>query len=646
MARRIGPPDDTISNTNYKWWLDRFKDNESRARAAMAWAKYCLSRQTLRYAEFLFYMQLFEDRPMMGLMPWNYTDVMAGYHPLKWNVIKPVANTYVSLITRSKPKPRVLTQGGDFSLKLKAKGITKWYDGAIQDMKFYERISEPAVTHSAIFGTGIGKTGRSTYDPNDDEVDVSVDLIYPWEMLVDDSSAQNPERMMTIGFRRFYDRDVLAVKFPKYKDFIAELAAGDSLDSGYDTYFVDAAADLVPVIELWRLPSCKGARDGRHVIVVEGKTLYDEIWRRDKFPFHFLYRDRPLIGVWGTSIPHELLGTQQYIYTTLQDIEDAQQAHAKPKWVYQDGSVNPGHLDDSLEGVIPFRGPLPPQRVNGMALESQTYQFLLKAWANAFDMIGVSQARASGDIDPGLSGSGESIRMANQVGDGRFYMANKNFQNWNMAIFDAMVEEARDIAEDHEDYASAYRNKTSVEIVRFRDVDPGRDKYYIATLPESNLSSLPAEREAQLTERYNSNIITADEYRELSGFPDIKAEDELANAPLTLTDKLISRFLEGDPDDPDLFIYPEAEWPLQMMIQRFQYALMLSRVDDVDDQNRQLLRKWIQYADRLMRGSGGSSPGGAPPGAPGAPTAGAAPAQPNAVPPPAMQVGRAMPPPK
>jgi hypothetical protein len=335
---------------------------------------------------------------------------------------------------------------------------------------------------------------------------------------------------------------------------------------------------------------------------------------------------------------------QQYINTTLEDTEEIIRSYAKPKWLYPVGSVQPAHLDDTVEGLIPFTGPVPPQRVMGTTMPPEVYQMIWQVWGKMFDQIGVSQARAEGGIDPGLSGSGESIRMANQVGDGRFYEANKNYEDWHMAIFEAMCEEARDIAEDNPEYASAYRGKAMVEVIKFSDVDPGRDRYYMATLPESNLSSLPAEREAQLTDRFNSGIITADEYRELSGFPDLAAEDELANAAEELTEKLVSRFLEApDAQAPDVFVYPEPEWPLQSMSQRMQFAEIRARLDDAPEENVRLLRQWIKLAGDLLSRAA-TAGGGAPPAAPAAQSM--TPGTPPPTPPNALVPGGAMPAPK
>ena len=144
------------------------------------------------------------------------------------------------------------------------------------------------------------------------------------------------------------------------------------------------------------------------------------------------------------------------------------------------------------------------------------------------------------------------------------FEANSLYEQWHMDIFSRMVDEGRSIAEDNPKYASAWRkNRTTVEIVRFRDVDPGEDNYWIRTYPEARLSAYPAQRNAQLQDWFNSGIISPKEFRMLSEFPDLEEEDALANAPVELANWIIAKFLDArDPEDPEVMIYPEGDWPI------------------------------------------------------------------------------------
>lgn len=626
---------------NLRWWDRRYAGAQERSQAVFRWVNHVMTRQQLRYQSHLYHAQLYEDMPALGLQPYNYTDIEAGSDWLRLNVVRSVVDSYVSLIARNKPKPRVLTDKGDWAQMQRAKGLTRWYEGKAEELELYREVSGPCARDCAVFGLGVAKIARDDWE-DPDSPDVGVERAFPWEILVDDAEAQTPRRLRTMGHRQYRDRAVLAEMFPKARAYIETQASrSDSMVSGYDVWFTDTAADLIPVVEVWHLPTRKGANDGRHVIAIEGTTLYDGPWTRQRFPFAFLYRSRPTMGLWGVSIPHELRGAQQHINTTLLDIEECLHLYAKPKWMVPAGSVIPGHLDDDLNSIIQFAGQVPPTVYSPKAMPDEQYAFLWQIWQKCFDQVGISQARAEGETAPGLSGSGASIRAWNDVGDGRFYDAQNNFEDWHMRIFAAMVEEAREIAEDDPSYASAYRGKKYVEIVRFRDVDPGEDKYFLQTFPESRLSSFPAQRLAQIQELFNSGIISAKEFRALAEFPDLEAEDNLANAPKEIADKLISKFLEAeDPDEPDVFVYPDPDWPLAEIKVRMQYAEVRAYLDGAPEGNLRLFRDFLRLCDAPQlnpaNGNGAPAPAGSTP-------AGMVPGGPPPAPPPALVPGQAMP---
>lgn len=651
MSGYDGSPSDREDRKAMKWWRDEYRDPVDRGKAAFAWAERILAKQALRYASFMFDAMMYEDRPYLGLQPYNYTDVTAVADHLRLNAVRAVTDTYVSLITASKPKPRVLTTHGDYSDQLKAKGLQRWYEGKLEEIQLYPRVAGPGCKQAAAFGTAFAHVYRTNWqEPK--ESDVCVELAFPWEMLVDDASAQNPDGMRTIGRRKFYERDELAALFPKHEDYILEEAGasdGSSMSS-YDMYFVDAAADLVPVIELWHLPYSDGKGGGHCIIVGDELLHYDKFEGRKRFPFATLYRSRPTIGMWGASIPHELRGAQQHINTTLVDIEECLHLYAKPKWLAPSGSVVKAHLDDDIDGIIEYDGTQPPVIYSPKAMPDEQYTFLWQIWQKCFDQIGVSQQRSEGEVAPGLSGSGASIRAWNDVGTGRMFEANSLYEQWHMEIFARMVDEGRAIAEDNPKYASAWgKTKKSYQLVKFRDVDPGEDCYRIRTYPEARLSAYPAQRNAQLQEWFNSGIISPKEFRMLAEFPDLEEEDSLANAPIELANWVIAKFLDADdPEDPEAMVYPEADWPLDDMAVRVQFAKLRALIDGVDLANIRLFTTFLRLVDQVKTQSAAKmQPSGAPGAAPGSsPTPAMTPGAPPAAPPPALQPGQAMPAPQ
>lgn len=590
----------------------------------MRWIRRNITRNSARDRVLLLSAIHYEDMPSLGLGPYQYTMLDPAVERLRLNLIKAVTDTYVSIIARNKPKPRALTSDGDWSLRKKAKGLTRWFEGKAADMNLYRDVSDPACLLSGVYGLGVAKVYRDC--PAHKELwDVGVELTFSWELIEDSAEWYAPLRARNLGHRKAYDRTVLSETFPQHKEWIMQQAP--RLGPGEQTAFEyahESTADLVTVYELWHLPSYKGAGDGRHCIVLEGKTLYDGDWDRPRFPFAFCYRDRPTTGLFGRSIPWQLRGLQIDINTTLLDMQDSLRMHGKPKLIAPVGSIEQDMWSDEVDEFVFYNGPKEPIVYSPQVMSPEQYTFLWQKWQKGFEVIGVSQEASQGQIPEGVSGSGASIREANDVQSGRLYKPSQNFEDFHMQLADLMIDEARDIAKDKPDFASAFRGKTYVEIVTFRDVDPGKDKFWMQVYPVSRLSNAPAQRMAQLQELFNSKVIDTDTFRALLEFPDLEHETSLATAMRELTDKWIDKFLEADdPDAPGVFMYPEPEFNLAYMKGRFQVALHYAVLEGCPEGNQRLLRQFMALCDTMMQraaAAGAPQPGmGAPGGLPAGP---------------------------
>jgi hypothetical protein len=610
-----------------RWWLPEFKGDKRRADACGSWLTRAMLRHDVRRRVALFNAQLYEDVPALGLGPFQYAVYDLGSPRLRMNLIRAVSNTYCSLVSRSKPKPRFLTSNGDPSLRKRAKGLTKWYEGKNEELQLYKELSGPCCLDSGVFGRGLAKI-YTQWPDRKDLTDVGVERTFSWELVADDAESQIPSRMKNLAHRKWYDRSVAMEMFPKSKREIAGAPRNDSRGMMRD-WTIDSAADLVALSELWHLPTwcdSKGdtSGDGLHVIMIEGKILYEGPWERSTFPFAFLYRDRPSMGIYGTSIPHELRGLHVDINQTLLDIQDCLRLNGKPRIMAPLGSFEKDAWDDDVDSILEYTGQVQPTLYSPQVMPPEQYQFLWAKWAKGFEMIGVSEDQSKGNIPEGLSGSGESIREWNDVKDGRLYQPSVNFEDFHMDIFRLMADEARSIAKVNPHYASAYRGKTYVEIVKFKEVDLGKDAFFMNVFPESRLSKNPSQRQAQLQELLNGGIITPEEFRDKLDFPDLDAESDLANVPRRLADDLIAKFLEAeDPEASDVFVYPEPEWPLEIIKTRMRLALAGAYIDKVPEGNKRLMRQFIQLCDKLApkppmsaAGPGGPTPthpGGQPP---------------------------------
>jgi hypothetical protein len=636
-----GPVD---QGSGVRWWAPQYA-GAKRHEAASRWLARVRERANLRQRVHLLNAHLYEDVSNLGLGPYQYSVYDLGTDRLRMNAVRAVTDTYVSLITSSKPKPRVLTNDGNWSLKKKAKGLQRWFEGQADAIHLYRDVSNPCCLDSAVFGLGIAKVYRENPE-NKEHWDVGVERAFPWELDCDDAEAQFPARIRNLAHSKFYDRSVAAEMFgdtPELKQWILTHAPRyGTTNVNTVVWAVDSAADLICISELWHLPSCEGMDeadcDGVHTIICEGKTLYDGPWTRRRFPFAFLYRSRPTMGLWGVSIAHEIRGMHTHINQSLFDHEEVSHLYGKPKLLYPAGSIDPNHWSDEVDEMIPFNGPTPPIVYAGQIMPADFYGQLWTVWQKCFEQIGMTAEAGKGSSEAGIDASGAAVRARADTRDGRMFRASENFQDWHMQIAELMIDEARDIAKEKSSYATAWRGKTSAVIVKFRDVDPGRDRYFIQTWPESRLSKDPSARFAQLQERFNSGLITPAEFRELEDLPDLEAEDNLLNAPRQLAEKLIERFLEADdPSNPDVMTYPESDWPLHDtpmgpgIMTRLQLAKVRASLDGCPYENIALITQFLSLCDAVLaKAAAAAAP---PPGAPGAgPPGGGIPGAPPTLP--------------
>ena len=235
--------------------------------------------------------------PALGLGPYQYSMIDPEAERLRMNLIKSVTDTYVSIIARNKPKPRALTNDGDWSLRKKAKGLTRWWEGKAADLDLYRDISDPCCLASGVFGLGAAKVYRE-WPAHKDLWDVGVEYAFPWELIADDAEWYVPKRARNLAQRKVYDRTVLSEMFPKEKAWI--MSSAERLGEESSMARLRGGVGGRPSCLVYELSAlAELATRGRRRTACtaswwRGKTLYEGAsgtgcW----FPFAFCYRDRP-----------------------------------------------------------------------------------------------------------------------------------------------------------------------------------------------------------------------------------------------------------------------------------------------------------------------------------------------------------------
>ena len=190
----------------------------------------------------------------------------------------------------------------------RAKKLNKYIEGLFYQCGVPEQASL-ALRDSLIFGTGFLKIDSDSQD------NITVKRVWPgtvWTEMYDGRDGA-PRSLYFIDYA---DKDYLKQRYSEYAEDIEASAAMNVGGFQNDLY----ASRTIPFYEAWRLPSFKGADDGRHICAVDNVTLVDEKWEDCEFPFASIrYQNQPT-GFYGMGLA-EILTSHQLTLTRVEALK-------------------------------------------------------------------------------------------------------------------------------------------------------------------------------------------------------------------------------------------------------------------------------------------------------------------------------------
>jgi hypothetical protein len=617
---------------NIRWWepgLDPMRVSER----LICYQRYLAMRQDLWRRQDIFHATLYSDAPVSGLGPFSYMRVQLEDESARLNLVKAACDSWVAAMTKNSPLPMCLTQKGDWGLKRRGKRLNQWLEATFDEVKVAEDLAPFVRRLAAIFGTGLVKVFEDV--PGDDKkwehARVGVSAVFPWEITIDDGEAQDPRNIRNLFYDKWYDVDELIAMFPKMKAQILDAPRrADTVDGG--AYSYSASPNLIKVTEGYHLRSSATADDGLRAVCIPNACLGTYDYTRDRMPFAVWRRAKAPMGWRGIGLAQELRGMQCSINEIMLAYEEAIVFYARPKWMAPRGAeVQRSHVDDQIGTIIEFDGPIAPTMyIPNAVMPTDVREMIFDLWQKGFEQPGISSLFAGGQVPTGLK-SGEAIRRYNDTGQARAVEALKLDEAAHVELGELMIDSGREIAKHNPKFCSMLVGKRTVEMVYFKKVDPGRDKFSLRVHPTSGLSSDPAEKLEQLDMLANHNPPLIDEhtYRLLLEWPDIDQENAQQNAPFEIIDAILERIYDADnPEDEalDPRNAPDPDFmPLDWMAARLRFARAMAFLDDAEED---IMSALATYGDVIQATAERMKPPAMPAGAP---------------PPP--QLGPAMPPP-
>lgn len=540
--------------------------------------------QIYRRAENLMWARLYGSVDIMGLTPTTYSrpnPISQGVRP-KFNIVASCIDTLAAKISKNRPRPFFLTDGGDWSLQNKAKKLQKFIDGQFYETKTYQQ-TDKSFIDACTFGTGIVKVFSA-------DNKICIERVIPDEIIVDDAEAvhNNPRNLYQ---KKLVDRDMLINLFPKFEAEIKDLPKPADEFGFYNV----TDADYVEVLEAWHLPSGLNTKDGRHAISTRNCDLVFEEYNRQHFPFaKMTFRDR-LAGWYGQGIAEILMGVQISINRILRNNDVSQYLHAAAAWLVEENSgIVSAHLNNDIGHIVKYRG-IPPELKTWSSVNPEMYSQIQQHIQRAYEEVGISMLSAASSKPAGLD-SGKALREYNDIESERFIKLGQKWEQFHMDVAQLMLEEAKAVAEVDPKMSVLVKTGNFVERISWKEVNMPEDKYQMQVFPTSQLPRTPYARMQYITEMQNAGYIDPETAQELLEMPDLEQFSNLTFAGRRVIREAVQRMMDsGD------YVAPEPFQDLNYTITYAQMYYNYAKLHGADEIKLEMLRRYMEQANALIQ---------------------------------------------
>jgi hypothetical protein len=508
-----------------------------------------------------------------------------------YNLLQGAVDATVAQIVTQRPRPMVVSIGGNGKLRRLARKRQRWVDGEYRRLKVYKH-ARKLVLDSLLYGAGILKittaNGRN-----------KLERVWRGDLWTDPRE-ERFDCVRTLYQLYAIDREVLRKRYPKYdkeirnvrETVIDDVPFPDLRTEGYQS------PNLINVIEAWRLPVADGV-SGRRVLVIDGATLEDEEWD-DDFPFIFYHWADKGMGFWGQGMVERGAGMQSDLNELCGIVREAYELFVTQVWAKK-GSTDVTSLDNRVGKVNTYTGDRPPDivspSINPVILQQE------ERMAGRFNnVLGVNPMHAQASRPKNIE-SAKGLQVLSDETTVRF-VPNEQLYEEVLAesLYFQLIRNARRIMKKGGSKQRVYGGqymRGGAQAVDFLDTVPedGMDEdevFFVAPFPVANLSNSVSQRYDDI-ERMEQNGAFPDPRmkRELMAVPDVDGYVDLDLAGSDLVELAIERALDGENVSPDSY------WPFMEASVRIGQAIQLALLDGEDNAGIERLRNLHQALLRM-----------------------------------------------
>lgn len=584
-----------MESVRIDWWSD---DADQLRHSAAFGALHALrALQSARVYSGLLYEATYEQRnmfsselnnagvfPAMGFGPWS---ARGEVNLLTYNALQIGCDTLVSKLTQASAQVRFMTDGGNWERRKKATQLEKLVRGEFYRLHFYE-LKEMVQLDMLLHGRGYLKF---YVDP--DTKAPCMERIHPLDIFFDELEARDcpPQTMYQ---SRIVTKAVLKSQYPELSEQIdAATLTGDS--QIYTTRGVNVT-DVVEVLECWRLPSGKGAGDGRHLMCINTATLhYDEDWNRDSFPFAMCDWTPRRRGPYPLGAAEQIIFLQRNLNRLIQREHECIYTLSAPYIITpEEGQVNFASFEtDGVGNQISHIGgaQFEPKVVVNKVVPEDVRVAIAQLKRDIFDILGITGLESMGEKPAGLD-SQPALQEYTEQTSLRHAKTLKENERFVLRAAEQLLECIRDIKDEYGDYAAFGQGRSEVEEIKFSDADLPPNAYCAQMAPANMLPDTPAGRLNRVVQLANTGAFSPKQMIRMMQSPDIEAITE----DVTSTEQDIEWTIYEMCRPGGRYLPPDEHQDLQMAIERVNDAYLRERRLNAPSAVLERLDRWVAEA--------------------------------------------------
>ncbi len=499
---------------------------------------------------------------------------------ITFNGVQSVIDTVTAKIAKNRPKPLFLTSGGDYRQQRQAKMLNAFADGVFYENHTHD-LGVQVFRDACVWGDGFihvfERDGR-----------VAHERVLPSEIYVDEMEALygEPRQMHRI---KAVDRAVLLDLFPDKRDVIMEASAARLDDTGRSV-----VADLVQVRESWHLPSGPEAKDGAHVLTLDGYALTEmEPWAHQWFPFARMSWSPRLYGFWSQGLAEQLQNLQLEVNKLLWVIQRSFHLGGSFKILIENGSkIVKEHLNNEIGAIVNYSG-TPPAYVTPPMVPGELFGHLQNLISKMYEQAGISQLSA-GSMKPAGLNSGKALREFNDIESDRFHVVGRAYERLFLDVARLSIATVQDIAGGRRSYEVRVPGRKAITKVDWKGIDLRDSDYVMQCYPVSSLPNDPAGRLQTVQEYAQAGFLSPRQARRLLDFPDLDAVEALGNAAedylVSILDKMVDEGVYAPPEP-----YDDLALGRQMALEYYAHG----KSNDLEEERLELLRRFLAQINAL-----------------------------------------------